>query len=188
VLHRCYAETESRDILEPIVKKKRKEPLELTLFKFAEMHYRAGGILLQKVTKDPDSTFPATVLVIFGFELYLKCLIAIEGKKPPRIHDLRDLFFQLSKESQVEIRRAYKERAKTDPFFKRMKQFYEEKGFPVDHSFDSVLKSCASAFVHFRYLWEYEGGGKWHASALLECVRQRITKLRSEGAPARHLP
>ena len=72
------------------------------------MHYRAGGILLQKVTKDPDSTFPATVLVSFGFELYLKCLIAIEGKKPPRIHDLRDLFFQLSKESQVEIRRAYK--------------------------------------------------------------------------------
>jgi HEPN domain-containing protein len=38
------------------------------------------------------------VVSAFASELYFKILIAIDGKRPPRSHDLLDLFLELPRE------------------------------------------------------------------------------------------
>src|SRR5262245_36576323 len=86
----------------------RSASLELKIFRAAHAYHRASDML----DRDIQTKIPSYALRAFACELYLKCLIAVEGKKPSETHDLRQLFFELSRESQKQIRRAYKEMVK----------------------------------------------------------------------------
>jgi hypothetical protein len=125
----------------------------------------------------PSYMFPMVICAAFSLELYLKCLILVEGGAS-KGHDLGDLFSKTSTESQQKIRASYAPyKAKADTMYASV------KGVPVPRTdFDFVLCASAKAFEHFRYA--YEGAVKdqegWLANDIRECVRERIAELKPE--------
>jgi hypothetical protein len=128
----------------------------------------------------PNTMAPMVVCTAFSMELYLKCLITIEGGDHKNEHNLERLFRKTSAGSQDAIRKNYeKKRAIQDAQFAAAKVPARPKS-----DFDHVLLASADAFVDFRYI--YEGGigqGEgWLAGPISECVRDRIIELHPEWA------
>lgn len=93
-----------------------------------------------------DAPIPAIVCLAFSAELGLKSILIAEGKAPPRHHDLYQLFYLLSEQSQSKIRESLSS--------------YAEK-------FDSLLESMRTAFEDWRYIYEpYDPTKKRSVSAL----------------------
>jgi hypothetical protein len=112
--------------------------------------------------------FPLSVCSAFALELYLKCLIVIEGQAAPRTHDLAALFAQLSADAQADIKRRYNEYRAGLP-----------DGFPINHDIEDALKKSARAFEKLRYVYEgrlNEGDG-WACHQVMVAVRDRIDSL-----------
>jgi len=132
---------------------------------------------------------PTVVYGAFSFELYLKCLIAIEtGKKPPSGHDLRRLFNRLNEGTQVRIKEWF-----NNPTDEHEIQWRESlRNLPPEapkemggefYTFDRVLDSSARAFTDFRYIFEhgeYKQNANWNADYLVHCTRQAILELHPE--------
>src|SRR6266571_978097 len=92
---------------------KKNEPVEM--FRLAEMHLRAAGIISRKKLKNNNlSNNPAHVLLAFSLELYLKCLITLEGHLPRHIHQGHKLFSQLNGKTQNRLRSDFQTICKFD--------------------------------------------------------------------------
>jgi len=116
----------------------------------------------------------------FSMELYLKCLVAVEGGNPQNEHNLDKLFLKVGAGSQGIIRANYGN--------KRIAQdaLYAAAKLPVlaKSDFDSALHASADAFTDFRYIYEgaIQSEEGWLAGSISECVRERIIELRPEWA------
>ena len=144
------------------------------VFTTAEV-YRASAQVLSKFIANgmPHYMFPMVTCSAFSLELYLKCLILIEGNESEKSHDLERLFSSLAGESQIAIRTNYQKCA-----IHETAKLFAARGMPPHPStdFDFVLHASASAFENFRYA--YEGIRKnpagWMADPIRDCVRERI--------------
>ena len=143
------------------------------VFQAAES-FRAGSLILANHGLLPY-LFPMVVCSAFSLELYLKCLILIEGGKSGSLHDLEKLFSKITPESRKIVRASYEAR--------RPKVNAGLATIPVPKTdFDFVLHWSAKAFEHFRYAFEglvhsQEG---WMAGPICDCVRERIVELRPD--------
>jgi hypothetical protein len=126
----------------------------------------------------------------FAVELYLKCLLTVEGSPVPASHNLKFLFDQLSRESKVKIRSVHNERASQDSVFASL----ERSGIKTD--LDSLLEQGQDVFEQFRYIYEGIPRGKSQIGFALNifagCVRDRILDLRltwlGSGGPTANFP
>jgi hypothetical protein len=97
---------------------------------------------------------PMAVASAFCCELYLKCLIRLEGKKPDSTHDLEILFGTLNSESQESIRKA------SEPDVTAWVAWFDEvyhkhlNKEPPKVDFDFLLNRSADAFKKIRYQFE----------------------------------
>ena len=143
------------------------------VFQAAES-FRAGSLTLANHGLLPY-LFPMVICSAYSLELYLKCLILIEGGKSGSLHDLEKLFSKITPESQEIVRASYEAR--------RPKVNAGLAAIPVPKTdFDFVLHWSAKAFEHFRYAFEglvhsQEG---WMAGPICDCVRERIVELRPD--------
>ena len=117
-----------------------------------------------------DVGIPAVTCAAMALELYLKCLIAMEGTKNPNIHDLRDLFEKLSPSLQASVRSHF------DAHSDAVKEFLIKDGSQASEvTFDFVLDWSREAFVRARYVFD-DGQPQaiWWADCITECARRVI--------------
>lgn len=161
------------------------------MFWEAQSHgYSARELLRGRTPLNTASlSLSATLLESFSLEVFLKCLLAVEGGVGARGHDLRKLFDMTTPASQAFIR----ERAETYilPERPRILQMLTAMGVtPLPRvDMDFLLDAGARAFdTDFRYLYDIKGqdtpqdeaGAFWDAGMLLDCVRERILRLRPD--------
>ena len=148
------------------------------VFKTAEVFRTSSFILANHGL--PTCMFPMVMCASFSLELYLKCLILIEGNTYGKLHDLNKLFLKTKVDSQKKIRANYEPlKARKDAMFSAM------KGVPTPRTdFDFVLSASAKAFENFRYAFEGNVPDQtgWLASEISECVRERIVELKQWSA------
>ena len=85
----------------------------------------------------------------FAVELYLKCLLAVECSQIPATHNLKDLFYQLSRESQARIKRDHDNRIQGNSM---LADFRHKLGIQTD--LNSLLEDGQDVFKQFRYMFE----------------------------------
>ena len=85
------------------------------MLRSADAFYQTGQLALKCAVREDEKFHLALVYGVngaFAIELYLKCLLAVEGSQIPATHNLKDLFAQLSRESRDKIRRRHDELAR----------------------------------------------------------------------------
>jgi hypothetical protein len=121
---------------------------------------------------------PGVVLSAFALELYLKCILAIEGNEE-KGHNHSKLFSQISQKAQDDIKSAYKIQRQSQNAIndeQDLREYIPEQEF----DFDSVLRDCGDAFTSFRYVYESFGNDerlkklKWLSDRIITVVRQYL--------------
>ena len=125
--------------------------------------FRLSGTVLSEYSLRDENSLRRhspgfAVLASYSVELYIKCLLAIEGRQLPTSHDIKFLFGQLPRETREGLR----------------KKHDEHPDRPGD--LDEMLEKGGDTFNKVRYLFERhktEFGLNW----LGEVIRQRIISL-----------
>lgn len=114
---------------------------------------------------------PFGVLSSFAMELYLKCLLRIEGCNPGKTHDLYELFRNLPAGTRATLRKCWKETLDQDPAFG---EIVRESG--TSGELDDELKHSKNAFELFRYDYEKEACAPWGYSlaSFNNCLKKII--------------
>jgi hypothetical protein len=115
----------------------------------------------QTVSGSRNDFCPQVVLEAFAIELYLKCILAIEGTAPPRRHDLwENLFVLLTPDNKRRLTHHYNEvlAGTTAP--------------PLD--IEEALKQSAKAFESFRYLYEHLDETLVYSAAMVATAARRL--------------
>jgi HEPN domain-containing protein len=135
-----------------------------------------------------DAPMPSIVTSAFALELYLKCLLTIEGAKFGNIHDLWDLFGKLSQARKRKIR-AYFAKNSTN-LKKYVVGTYKQAGMKAPIiTFAFALKASRKAFPNMRYVFEsgLRTGTGWLADAILEGTRRTILDINPHWEHARQV-
>jgi len=103
----------------------------------------------------------APILMALAVEIGLKALQHHEGKvKPPKCHDLLELFQGLGKDTQIRLKE--KVQPMVDEFNLRLFQDY----CPEIAGFEKILEYHQDLFTDWRYLYEKPGGHYCYPPAL----------------------
>jgi hypothetical protein len=124
---------------------------EKFILKSADAFYQTGQLVLQFLASQKEQFHLGLVYGVnasFAIELYLKCLLAVEGSKIPATHNLKDLFDRVSPESRDKIRKRHDELEKENSVLSE----FRKKGIQTD--LDSLLQHAQNVFVQFRYIFE----------------------------------
>jgi hypothetical protein len=102
---------------------------------------------------------PCFVLSALASELFIKCLLVIEGKPKKefaKVHDLYQLFSKLTPPIQDRIKGLWDQQvwAQGTRDFIDYAQNTIAKGTPIPRNFASALKLGANTFVDLRYVYE----------------------------------
>lgn len=150
------------------------DPYEI--FKLAEAMHSAGSSLRENTPEDPVKSAPSVVLVAFSLELYLKCLLVLDGKTSDEIlgHDFDALFLKLTETKQRSTTDRFNQICQHDYLFvkDRLRQIGKESLFPMD--LQTALAESSGAFVNVRYRYENPSKGLWNADPALKAVREII--------------
>lgn len=159
------------------------QPNPENVSKVAGAFAQSGGMLLTAGTQGnrPQQTFPGIVCSAFSLELYLKCLILLEGNKYTGTHKLDKLFQKLSQDSQTAIRNGCTPLLQMQNIWNGVPRPPSSPPLPV-LDFDYALQASRNAFDVFRYVYETEklDGGNWFGQPIIQCTKERIIALRPE--------
>jgi hypothetical protein len=168
------------------MKKARLDPADI--FVVAEQ-YRNGAkwLILSQTHGWPfDVRMAAVMCASFALELFFKCLLAMENKIAPDLHDLWQLFARLDKSTQAKIRGNFM------PYLADTQRLIaaasECAGYPAPTvDFDYVLNASRKAFPLLRYIYEkgLPGGQGWAAEGILEAARKTILETHPDWGHAR---
>jgi hypothetical protein len=153
--------------------------------------YRNGSkwlILAESNGWPHDVRMAGVTCASFALELFLKCLLAMEGKDVPDLHDLWHLFARLNKATQVKVRGNF------EPYLmdagRHIAASAKRAGYPIPTvDFDFVLNASRKAFPLTRYIYEggLPGGQGWVADGILEAARKTILDAHPDWVDARQI-
>jgi hypothetical protein len=150
------------------------EMLGYEAFLIGEAYCNSGHFLDQKFSGKGNSDFKYVIAanLALGLELYLKCLLMLDGQEPKRDHDLEGHFGRLPIVDKDAIRLAHKEYLSSDPDgIATCEQARSDGANPDEvYEFDSSLKKSALAFVRCRY--PFDPGYKTPLSYLAVPIEQ----------------
>ena len=150
------------------------------IFKNAEVFSRLAALVeAQMSTGDMSLAVTYPTLAAFSLELYLKCLLYVQGAPGvPHVHNLKELFRNLNSKTKAELRKEHDKLAGKDPTFNLVK-----KRFGNSFDLDTLLEEGQDAFDVFRYCHEgiKEGSG-FSLNIFSWCVRKRLLKSHPEWA------
>jgi hypothetical protein len=124
-------------------------------FLIAEAFRNSWQILRSQFGEDIPQHFNYVIATnaAFSLELYLKCLLVIDGQTPKANHNLKLQFDALPPNNRDAIRTGYADILKTDRYLQEQKMRLKEEGKNPDKifRFESVLNESALAFEKSRY-------------------------------------
>ena len=102
-------------------------------------------------TNNPKAAFMASpsMVLAFAIELFLKCLLLLEGKEIDRIHTLNVLYRRLSHNRKRRIEEVWEKEARP-----KVGKLNRQFGFAHPTDLPNALVTCARAFEHLRYGYE----------------------------------
>ena len=109
---------------------------------------------------------PSIVLKCFSIELGLKAIIESESKTPPKIHNMKTLFEELSTDVKLEI----KEKVNQSLSITEESKFY------------TLLKDHKNIFVDWRYTYELTNNhiNVQFIEAFFNIIKQKLQTLKAE--------
>jgi hypothetical protein len=146
-------------------------------FLFADEKLRNPQVLTGPAT-GAYVALPCIVMQAFCIELYVKCLICMEGHPVPRGHHLKNLFDKLNGQTQKELaalwsadnERRNEFRVKLPPPF----------GDSVSDDVRKALSDGARAFEELRYAYEGEPTGRFYIGDNPRMLRRMIWQRKPE--------
>jgi hypothetical protein len=141
-------------------------------FAATEMHVRQRS--------NPKAAFMATpsmALSAFAIELFLKCLLLLEGKEIDRIHTLNVLFRRLSHKQKRRIEEVWDKEARP-----KVDTLRRQFGYSHPSDLPNALVTCARAFEHMRYGYEDPDRQVFYLGELSTILWRTILELRPEWA------
>jgi hypothetical protein len=115
--------------------------------------FMAGAMILSDSQKRPGGEelwIPTQVLLAFALELYLKCLLNINGCLIPGSHNVALLFANLPETTKAKITKRFKSETKNNQEFLQ----FVAKHPQFKNDLPSVLNDAATAFEDLRYIFE----------------------------------
>ncbi len=113
---------------------------------------------LLRQTSESDQTrtimtmMPAMVMSAFASELFLKCLLLLEGQTPPDLHHLGSLYKRLHNKRKARIAQLWDAEVAA-----HANQFAENErrlGVSIPRDLKTALFDCGDAFEGLRYIYE----------------------------------
>ena len=155
---------------------------EKFILKLADAFLDTSRLALRRAASVKEEEFQLALVYgvngAFAVELYLKCLLTVEGSHVPSTHNLKNLFQQLSRESRARITRRHNDLAKENAGLAA----FRRKG--INTELNSLLDDGQDVFKNFRYLFESIPNRMKPIGFALELfgeiVRNRILDLRPD--------
>jgi hypothetical protein len=129
---------------------------------------------------NPNARFmasPSMAISAFAIELFLKCLLLLEGKEPERIHSLNVLYRRLSHKQKRRIEEIWEKEAR--PKVDKLRQQF---GLPYPSDLPNALVTCARAFERMRYGYEDPDRQVFYLGELPTILWRIILDIRPEWA------
>ena len=121
---------------------------------------------------------PAMVLSAFSAELFLKCLLILDGQRPPDVHHLRTLFELLHPQRKVRIEELWdKSVAANVHEFENTERLLDIK---IPRDLKTALSDCGNAFDGLRYVYEDPSKVKFYIIDFARIVRTVILEFRPD--------
>jgi hypothetical protein len=121
---------------------------------------------------------PCIVMQAFCIELYIKCLICIEGHPVPRFHHLKNLFDRLNGKTQKELAALWlADNDSRDAFRKMLPAKWHGA---VSDDVRQALSDGSRAFDELRYAYEGEPTCRFYIDTMPRMLRQMIWKRKPE--------
>jgi HEPN domain-containing protein len=121
---------------------------------------------------------PCVVMQAFSIELYLKCLIGLEGRPVPRGHHLRNLFDRLNGKSQKELAALWL--ADHDSREALRNVLPSKWRDAISDDVGQALSDGSRAFEELRYAYEREPVCRFYIDTLPRMLRGMIWARRPE--------
>jgi HEPN domain-containing protein len=162
------------------------EPDETRRLYRAGCEFSASAEILNYPNGLDDITYnnPRDISLLFSIELFLKCLLSVEGKEIPKGrdgHHLRKLFDKISDENKQVIREKYSSLipAPTNYQLDKYKgtSYYKLKD---ETDIKEVLTMISSVYMHLRYVYEGHEFAVINAPIILVAVRSRIDSIKPD--------
>jgi hypothetical protein len=151
------------------------------IFRHADTFFHA----VDQLHRSPLGAFrtvamPVMVVSAFASELYFKTLIAIDGKRPPRSHDLLDLFLELPSGMQGRLESRWNPITRDRE--ELLKNIDRKENAPIPRALRDALAEGREGFERLRYI--YEGGNPFRfiLSDLPLALRRTILDLQPSWA------
>jgi hypothetical protein len=132
-------------------------------------------------TSNPHAFYmaPASmVLSAFAIELFLKCLLLLEGKKVKRIHSLDVLYQMLGRSQRRRIEKVWDKEARP-----KVIQLNQRFGFDHPSDLPNALVKCGQTFRDMRYSYEDPDRQLFYLGELPPILRRAIVDIRPEWTP-----
>lgn len=164
-------------------RRSRKPINPLAVFRHGERFhygYNALGMASDPHLQAAQGT-PQIVLGAFTVELYLKCLLHLQGRRVPDTHLLQMLFHALDTKTQQAFREGWDAHMATDPQLQRIIPVAERvSGKSIGHDFDWHIAAANRAFVEIRYAYEEAPRTGFFLGSFLSWIRNYILSKRPE--------
>src|SRR5262245_10550060 len=144
-------------------------------FAAAEQHLRHES--------NPNAAFmasPSMVMSAFAIELFLKCLLLLEGKETDRTHSLDALYQKLSRSQRRRIEKAWDKDARP-----KVVQLNQKFGYNHPPDLPHALVTCGQTFRDMRYGYEDPDRQVFYLGELPPILWGAIVAVRPEWAPKR---
>jgi hypothetical protein len=175
-----------------------RKPLDpLDMFMHAE-DYRITAIDLARDNNPARMSrvaLPATVLGAFASEVYLKCILCLQGKTVPALHNLRDLFDLIGEPTKTRLQVLW---STIVPDLPSRKTFWalgdQEYGGQLPRDLPTLLEMGARAFEQLRYSYERDEDPVFVLNDFPGVARmarrdnQRHIRISDDGAERRYRP
>ena len=128
------------------------------VYRHASGFLLADVVLRRQAEADPALAeivkFAGMVTNVFASELFLKCLLLLDGKGESREHNLKKLYDQLDETTKKKILAEWVKMLSETPG--QLEQQEQRFGVTIPRDLETSLSECGDAFVLLRYIYIYE--------------------------------
>ena len=151
------------------------------IFQHADMFFHA----LDQLHRSPlgaigTVAMPVMVVSAFASELYFKTLIALEGRQPPRSHDLHDLFLEISPTIQGHLEGRWNPITRDRE--ELLKNIDREESAPIPRVLRDAIAEGREGFERLRYVYEGGSAFRFGLSDLPLALRRTVLDLQPSWA------
>jgi len=121
---------------------------------------------------------PNIVNSVLTSELYLKCLLTLQGTAFRHIHEIEDLYDAVNPSRKKRIKEIYEGLFDRVPYLIDMRKLASGR---AQFGFEDVLKQLNKAFIEWRYIFQYPGDRSGAAHNVLRCaLRQMVLEIKPD--------